>query len=195
MEIRKAHLISTLIAISSGFLFCASVQGRVQPPKLIDLIKYSDLIAEGKVTTISVVRGVRIARLDVTRVHKGNPTIKRLYLWASRTWACDISGAELGESGLYFLSLARENQLWVDNADFGDESGNVLQGGRLYSISGSGYGRFINSGAKLKASDFVRFPRAVAVKHVRTGDYTSVALVDPGDIVWLIHTKRPRRGV
>jgi hypothetical protein len=196
MGARKTRIISASIALFIGAFCCASIQGKVQAPKLKDLIKNSDFIAEGKVTKVSVVRGVRIARLDVARVHKGSPTIKRLYLWASPTWVCDVSDAELDESGLYFLSLVTEKQFTSANAEFGHELDGVLQGDRLYRISWSGYGRLINkSDGMLQASDYVRFPRTVAVKYVSTGDYSSVALVDARDIVWLIHTSRPRRGV
>ena len=196
MEARKTRIISASIALFIGAFCCASIQGKVQAPKLNDLIKHSDLIAEGRVTKIVVVRGVRIARLDLARVHKGSPTIKRLYLWASPTWVCDISGAELNESGLYFLTLVKDKQSTSGNAEFGHELDGVLQGDRLYTISWSGYGRLINkSGGMLQASDYVRFPRTVAVRYISTGDYSSVALVDARDIVWLIHTSRQRRGV
>jgi len=196
MGARKTRIISVSIALFIGAFCCASIQGKVRAPKLNDLIKNSDFIAEGKVTKISVVRGVRIARLDVARVHKGSPTIKRLYLWASPTWACDISGAELDESGLYFLSLVKEKQFTSADAEFGHELDGVLQGDRLFAISWFGYGRHINkSDGMLQVSDYVRFPRTVAVRYISTGDYSSVALVDARDIVWLIHTSRPRRGV
>jgi hypothetical protein len=196
MGARKTRLVSVSISLFIGAFCCASIQGKVQAPKLNDLIKNSDFIAEGKVTKISVVRGVRIARLDVARVHKGSPTIRRLYLWASPTWVCDVSGAELDESGLYFLSLVKEKQFTSGNAEFGHELDGLLLGDRLYRICWSGYGRMINkSDGMLQASDYVRFPRTVAVRYVSTGDYSSVALVNARDVVWLIHTSRQRRGV
>ena len=196
MKARKIAISSVSIALFIGASCCASVYGRVQAPKLSDLIKNSDFIAEGKVAKVSDVRGVRIARLEVARVHKGSSTIDSVYLWTSPTWVCDISGADLNETGLYFLSLVTARQFNSENAELGHELESVLQGERLYSISWAGYGRFIKRGdGRLEASDYVRFPRTVAVRYLRTGDYSSVALVDLRDIVWLIHTTRPRRGV
>ena len=119
-----------------------------------------------------------------------------MYLWAPSTWECDISGADLNESGLYFFSSVTARQFNAESAEFGRELDRVLQGEALYSICWSGYGRFINKGrGRLEASDYVRFPRTVAVKYLRTGDYTSVAVVGAEDIVWLIHTSRRRRAV
>ena len=139
-----------------------------------------------------MVRDVRIARLDVVRIHKGSPKIKTVYVWASPTWTCDISGANMNESGMYFLSLGTRKQLTSDRSEFGHQLESVLDGGPLYTICWSGYGRFINKGnGRLEASDYVRFPRTVSVRYVRTGDYSSVALVEPRDIVWLIYTTRP----
>ena len=175
-----------------GVLCPAHLQAKILPPRLVDLIKDSDCIAEGKVIKISEIGDVRIAHLQVMRIYKGNLSNKTLYFRASKTWACDISYAELNESGLYFLiSLNRENLHQEPQ-----ELQTVLGNDKLYSIAGSGYVRLIdNGGGRLQANSYVEFPRAVSVRYIKKGDYRSIALVDTRDIVWLIYINRHRARV
>ena len=195
MTTRPAVLFRASTLLMVVMICTASTQGKVESPRLIDLIKYSDCIAEGRVIKISVVRDVRIAELEVARIHKGSLSIKRVHIWASSTWACDISNAEPNESGLYFLTLWERKASNREQPEFAQELDDVLKGEKLYAITWSGYGRLVHQGdGRLRASDYVTFPRTVSVRYVRTGPYSSVALADARDIVWLIHTSRLRKG-
>ena len=191
MRIKTALVFRVSILLIHVSVCPALVKARISPPTLLDLIKNSDCIAEGKVIALSDVGGVRIAELEVTRIHKGDRSIKRLHFWASKTWACDISYAELNESGLYFLTLLNRRDSDRGHPDFEQELNGVLAGERLYSITWSGYGRLIDQGdGRLQANDSVRFPRVVSVRYVRSGDYTSIALVNAQDVFWVVYARR-----
>ncbi|HEU4386568.1 MAG TPA: hypothetical protein VFV34_02140, partial [Blastocatellia bacterium] len=191
MRINSALVFHVSILLIYGSVCPALVKAKILPPTLIDLIKNSDCIAEGKVIGISDVGGVRIAELEVSRIHKGNRSIKRLHFWASKTWACDISYAEQNESGLYFLTMLNRRESDGGHPEFAQELNAVLADEGLYSITWSGYGRLIRHGnGRLQASDSVRFPRSVSVTYIRNGDYSSIALVDARDVFWVVHTRR-----
>ena len=191
MRIKSALVFQISILLVYGSFCPAIVSAKILPPTLIDLIKYSDCIAEGKVTSIFEVGEVRIARLEVTRIHKGNRSIKTLHIWASKTWACDIGDAQLNESGMYFLTLVNTRESNKGRPELAEELNKVLAGDRLYAITWSGYGRLINhSDGRLQVNESVRFPRSVSIKYVRSGEYSSVALADAQDIFWIVHTRR-----
>ncbi len=90
--------------LMAGAVVCACVaQANVMPEPLSDLVVPSDQIVLARVISVSEgADGLKRARADVREVWKGRPD-KEVTFLASRTWACDISFAEAGESVVLFL--------------------------------------------------------------------------------------------
>jgi hypothetical protein len=104
---------------------------------LADMIKYSDLIVVGKVVDARV-QGKRVAELEVTRVLKGDPSLKRVRFYAAPIWACDISAAEQNEVGLFFLTNDLLNDPKEKHPPYRDSEGVAV-----FFITHSGRGRMI----------------------------------------------------
>lgn len=130
-------LILTLAAASPCFADAGTM-------KLKDMARRSEFILMGRVSRIKFVDGVKLAEIEVVRTLKGNPRVTRLYYWASPTWVCDVSDAEVGEEGLYFLwnldkRLSQPNQAHLR---FLEKARNFTQGATVHLLVHSGRGRF-----------------------------------------------------
>ena len=180
-SIKKNAILLPALALLISSIYSPISQARIVPPKLLNMIASSDCIVLGKVVAISRSRDAQIAEVEVERVLKGDRTIKRLYFWATPTWACDISYAEQNESGLYLLVRVKAFLA------------NEMPKSPLYSITSSGYGRFVDKGrGRFEAPDLVRFPKNVAVRYVSKAQYVSAALVSRESILRLISTRNTR---
>jgi hypothetical protein len=77
------------------------------------LVRGSDLIVVAKVESITKpLIGKRYAQAKITEVWKGAQTEKVEFL-ASRTWACDMSEANEGETVLLFLAKSNESRSYA----------------------------------------------------------------------------------
>ena len=110
---------------------------------LKDMIRRSEYVVLGKVSRVEVVDGVKLAEIEVGRTLKGDPGVTRLYYWASPQWMCDVSNAEVGEEGLYFLwNLEKElSKPSEAHLQFLEEARPFTQGARVYMLEHSGRGR------------------------------------------------------
>jgi hypothetical protein len=68
------------LALLVSAICSTTIQGRIRPPKLVDIIASSDCIVLGKVVGISKLGEVQIAEVEVERVLKGERTIKEVVL-------------------------------------------------------------------------------------------------------------------
>lgn len=111
--------------------------------KLKDMIRRSEYVVLGKVSRVEVVDGVRLAEIEVGRTLKGNPGVTRLYYWASPSWSCDVSNAEVGEEGLYFLwNIDKEFSTPSEaHLQFLEKARPFTRGARIYLLEHSGRGR------------------------------------------------------
>jgi hypothetical protein len=110
---------------------------------LKDMIRRSEYVVLGKVSRVATLDGVKLAEVEVSRTLKGNPGVTRLYYWASPQWRCDVSDAEVGEEGLYFLGNFGEEHSRPSEAhlQFLEEARPFTQGARVYMLEHSGRGR------------------------------------------------------
>jgi hypothetical protein len=117
---------------------------KVETVKLKDLTRRSEYVVLGKVLRVEVVDDVKLAEIEVSRILKGSPGVTRLYYWASPSWRCDISEAEVGEEGLYFLwNFEKEfSKPSEDHLQFLEKARPFTQGARVYMLEHSGRGRF-----------------------------------------------------
>ena len=180
-SIKRNVILLPAVALLVSSIYSPTAKAKIEAPKLRDMIASSDCIVLGKVIAISKQDKAHIAEVEVERVLKGERTIKRLYFWATSTWACDISHAEQNESGLYFLRRVTPT-LETD-----------MQRRPLYCLTSSGYGHFINKGqGRFEAPDLVRFPRNMSVTYVSKGKYISAKLVTRDSILRFISTGNKR---
>jgi len=84
-------------------MFSLTARAYVRPIPFAELVKHSDFIVIGKVQSVTRVETVKVAKIEVSRILKGSP-VSELYFLAQDTWMCDISGAEVDETALFFLS-------------------------------------------------------------------------------------------
>ena len=114
------------------------------PIKLESLIRESDFIVIGKVVRVTLVGDVEIAEVKVVRTLKGDPTVTRLYYWATPLWGCDVSGATENEAALFLLSKANLGSLpplAANQPEFTKRPWNFTQGAPFFFLSGAGRGR------------------------------------------------------
>ncbi len=89
--------------LAGGILCTCLAQAKVMPQPLSELVALSDRIVLARVISVSEgPDGLKHARADVREIWKGRPENEVGFL-ASRTWACDVSFAEAGESVVLFL--------------------------------------------------------------------------------------------
>jgi len=87
----------------TAVLGAGPVDAKVAGTTLEHLAETSPVIVVGRVSVVREIDGLRIADVEVLRVIKGLPA-SRVYVLAQPTWTCDISGAQPGETGLWFLT-------------------------------------------------------------------------------------------
>lgn len=157
---------------------------------LEDMIQRSEFIVTGKISRIKSVDNVKLAEIEVVRTLKGNPSVKQLYYFASPTWACDVSGAEVGEEGLYFLPKRDEHLSKPSKGHlrFLGKAYNFTQGAAIYLLEHSGRGRFkpkyIDGKGYLyvhKYSDVV-FPSTIEVVQYPDPEKPNLGLVRLDDV-------------
>jgi hypothetical protein len=101
---RHLKILTVLILIlSASIALPRGVAAKIGPVSFDDLVKRSEYVVVGKVQSVQNVEQVKVAKIEVMRVLKGTPT-SELYYLAQSTWICDISGAEVGETALFFLT-------------------------------------------------------------------------------------------
>jgi hypothetical protein len=93
-----------------------SAQAKVGPVALEDLIKQSDLILIGKVSSVHRVGDVDFADIQVLEMLKGEHHLKVIYS-AEPTWPCDISMAVKDETALFFLRKYKFGPSFNRNAE------------------------------------------------------------------------------
>ncbi|MEP7338037.1 MAG: hypothetical protein ABI977_09865 [Acidobacteriota bacterium] len=171
-RIQAAFILSILLI--AGHLVAYS---RAASAKLTDVIKRSDLITMGSVSGITAVNGYRVATLRIEAVLKGNTAIREVRFLASPTWTCDISDAQPGERGLYFLSLPNKET----------EFPSQYNGQPIYLIQHSGYGRMLTVGeGKFRLTSLIDLPEAFPKEEGRSENNERFTLIATKDVVRLI---------
>lgn len=175
MNIKRTHAMLFLAILSlagsmTGFSKAAS-------EKLITVIKRSDLITLGRVSSVTTVNGHRVAKLQIEGVLKGNSNLREVLFLASPTWTCDISDAQTGEHGLYFLSLPK------NDSEFPTQH----NGQPVYLIQHSGYGRMLSTGeGKFRLTSLIDLPERFPKEEGRTQNNESFTLIAGIDVARLI---------
>jgi hypothetical protein len=156
-------IISPLLIMFLGFN--SAFYAKVAPMELSGLVKRADVIVVGKVTKIIIVNSAsagvktenaKIAEVEVSRVLKGGTRLKRLYYWASPTWACDVSGANEGEEVLLLLET-RVNQTLSTSLQ------KYIQDSPLYYIAFSGGGRMVIKGKLIERNGHIIYPKTFKI--------------------------------
>lgn len=94
-------LISLIVSAKIGYAKIGSVG-------IKDLIRHSEYIMIGRCQSITEIEGVKVAKVEVIKTIKGKET-NELYYLAESQWTCDISGAVIGETALYFFDVYQYN--------------------------------------------------------------------------------------
>ncbi|MGV3616932.1 MAG: hypothetical protein ACO1SV_16520 [Fimbriimonas sp.] len=79
---------------------------RVIPIPFSEAITSAKRIVVGQVAEVRSEYGIKVALLDVAETLKGEP-VRRIRFIAEGSWACDVSGAKVGERGLFLLAAPR----------------------------------------------------------------------------------------
>ncbi len=151
-------MLRTFIATLALLTWVNPAAGMLRGTNLDELTRRAALIVRGRVTRVESVHGVRIAHLQVERTLKGEATADA-YFVADPSWSCDISDANKGERGLYFLSVHHFSMDPVPPVDpssgevyiggyqeavgFRESMKAMAQGRPLYDVTHSGCGRFV----------------------------------------------------
>jgi hypothetical protein len=159
--------------------------------KLAEMVKYSDLIVVGKVVNARV-NGKRIAELAVSRTLKGDPSLKRIRFYAGPSWACDVSEAVEGETGIFFLQrylteYPAEKSLPQTDSD----------GIRVFFLTHSGRGRLVIHHidgedfvyARRKGGD-VKFPVNLRFARYPKPEDLDLGLIRATDLVAYVRSRR-----
>ena len=134
--LRRSSFLPILLFISASPCFADA--GTM---KLGDMIQRSSFIVLGKVSRVKVVDGVKLAELEVRRTLKGDPSVTRLYYWASPSWVCDVSDAKVYEEGIYFLWYPEVSKPSTEHMQFLKRAHSFTQGATVYLLEHSGRGR------------------------------------------------------
>ena len=135
--LKRIALLSILAFSSAGLCF-ADAGTR----KLEDMIQRSKYIVLARVSRVKLVDNVKLAELDVTCFLKGESNVTHLYYWASPTWACDVSDAQVGEEALFFLWYPELAPASKEHLRFLKRARPFTQGATIYLLEHSGRGRF-----------------------------------------------------
>ncbi len=150
--------LSMWLALALGFAGTAPPPpARVSPIRFEDLVRFSDVIAVGRVVRIEEIHWsgwkssnswgwpeslppkVPLAELTVTSVLKGGPETKTLLFLAVSTWTCDITSAEVGETALFFLQEAGQDEVF--DAELHRDIGRRFPGIPFMRVLWSGRGK------------------------------------------------------
>ena len=133
------------------------------------MIQRSKFIVLAKVVRVKFVDGVKLAELEVTRTLKGDPSVTRLYYWATPSWMCDVSDATLNEVGIYFLWEVENPSPNKAQLRFQRRARPFTQGATIYALEHSGRGRlrprYIDGAGYLYTHKFsdVIFPTSIEI--------------------------------
>ena len=159
--------------------------------KLSEMIKYSDLIVVGKVVKAGI-NGKRIAELAISRTLKGDPSLKIIRFAAGPSWACDVSDAVEGETGIFFL---RRN--FTDDPAEKALPHAESDGLPMFFITHSGRGRMVIH--HIDGDDFVyarrkdgdvKFPASLRFARRPKPDDLDLGLVRATDLVTYVRSRR-----
>ena len=140
-DVMRLRLITLVVLVVSSAVACSAEVG---PMPLDEMTQRSWYIVLARVSRVAVVDDVKLAELEVSCVLKGDANVAHLYYWASPGLACDVSDAEAGEEGLYFL--------WYPDSDvprskehlsFLERAHSFTQGERVYLLEHWGRGRLL----------------------------------------------------
>lgn len=101
----------------------------------------SDAIVIAKVDNVTKIDNVKVAEATVIRSLKGLRAQERFAFLAEKTWTCDISDAEKGETVLIFLDKFSDKSFLQSHPQFESELVKLLPGVPFYQIEWSGHGR------------------------------------------------------
>jgi|GEM_PF-2507695 len=136
--IKPFGLAATCLLLFGGDLVTPPTQAKVAQFTLGQLVRASSIVIIGHVESMSVVNGLKVAKVAVSETLKGSGTTPTLYVVAEGTGPCDVSAALSGEHALLFLSPVPGDR--VDRALRRKPSVTVPLN-PLYSISYAGRGR------------------------------------------------------
>lgn len=98
MKRRLVILVGLLASVSAW----VSASAAVSQTTLKHLTAVADTIVVGSVVEVTDIEGVSVAILSVAEILKGKPSPRVAY-FAEGQWLCDVTAAQPGENGIYFL--------------------------------------------------------------------------------------------
>lgn len=189
MKLKRTFRIVALIIALSSLLHARAAQ-----VALGELVKKSEVIVIGKVTSVSPIDGGRIAWLEVTQTLKGDPQLKRLAFWASPTWTCDISTANEGEAVLLLLTSANSfdsSRFFKEHQSLGNYLNQHSPNSPLFFINESGAGRMVITNKILERNEYVIYPREIQIVERRPLRYGHQSFSLLNEVVGFIQSAIP----
>jgi hypothetical protein len=128
---------------------------------------------------IAAAQRLPIAEIEVERVLEGPADLRRAHFLVLQAWGCDVTGAEVGERGLYALT-----EIDADGAlaGFAAPLAPVLDGERLHAVTHWGRGRMRRTADEIEArvecwTGGVTLPPELAAASRRAGSDPTVQSV------------------
>jgi hypothetical protein len=108
---RSASIVRPMAWMVCGLVAAFPGEAKVGRIKLGELIRGSDCILLAQVEQMLTIDGLKVAKAVPRQVLKGSPNVTTLYFVADKTWTCDISTAQTGETALLFLVKAKSDRI------------------------------------------------------------------------------------
>lgn len=199
----KESIAKFILNIFVVAIFVMAIEASVPSIPLAELTKNSDLIFIGKVISVKEVDEEEIAKVEVLKKFKGDAQ-NQVFISVSRTWACDVSNAVVGETALFFLGKYQIRPTLQQNlektCDLKKKIESEVGKNNFYYISHSGYGRMPIE--KINGSDNVsilygqvNLPKKIKVTEKQIEKYTSLNLAKLNEVTAEVikHSKQESR--
>jgi hypothetical protein len=181
----SANFIKSILCLLVIAFLTLPAHGKVAPVALEDLIKQSDVILLGKVSSIHRIGDVDFAEVEVLEMLKGEQRLKIVYS-AERTWPCDISGAVNAETALFFFTTYKFGPTFRRNAEqtilLRESAAGFFHTNDLFRLSFDGRGRMpmVISGndKSLSISPGVRLPKGLNPTLSEIVEFSSKVIAD-----------------
>ena len=125
------------LSLAAVALFAPTCLAEAGTMSLAEMVKSSDLIVVGRVVRAKV-DGKSVAELEVNYTLKGDASLKHVRFYASPLWACDVSAAVEGETGLFFFRRS-----FTEDPSEKSLPQTLMDGVPVFLITHSGRGRMI----------------------------------------------------
>lgn len=182
---RSANFPKSIFCLLVIAILTLSAQAKVAPVALEDLIKRSDVILLGKVSSIRRIGDVDFAEVEVLEMLKGEQRQKIVYS-AERTWPCDMSGAVSGETALFFFTTYKFTPSFRRNSEqailLRESAAEFFDTNDLFRLSFDGRGRMpvviAHTDEFLSISSSVLLPKGLSLSLSKILEFSKKVIAD-----------------